>query len=439
MSLQKVDQLTAHLTSLTFLLSLYKNWHKTGTIGLSVDYRRQCAVERENMSNTTERWIKAEKGIRYREHPTRKHGIQRDRYYVLRFAMDGKICQEALGWASEGITLEKARIELAKLREARRTGIGLRSLSEKRAIGEEQRRLEEEAALVQYRAQITLTRFWDEVYWPAQIHKAPGSRVAESAIWRKWIQPRIGDISLISLTSANLEPIKADMMLAGKAPSSIKYAMALISQIWTLALRDDIVSGNSPTKRVALPKKDNRRQRYLTVDEAQKLLHHLQKRSPIMHDMAIMALDCGLRFGEIAALTWKDCDFDRGLLHIRDPKARVNRTAFMTDRVRGTLQARKSLSIEEVVFQYADKAMDSVHKSFKNVANELFNQNVMDNRHRVCFHTLRHTFASRLVENGIDLYRVKELMGHSSIKMTERYSHLSPKQFKDAIDVLNKI
>jgi len=67
--------------------------------------------------------IKVERGIRYREHPTRKHGVPRhlDRYYVIRLAVDGIMRQEALGWESEGITLEKARLELAKLREARRT------------------------------------------------------------------------------------------------------------------------------------------------------------------------------------------------------------------------------------------------------------------------------------------------------------------------------
>ena len=62
------------------------------------------------MNSQNTRWIKIEKGIPYREHPARKHGIQKDRYYVLRFAMGGKMSQEALGWASDGITLEKARI-----------------------------------------------------------------------------------------------------------------------------------------------------------------------------------------------------------------------------------------------------------------------------------------------------------------------------------------
>ena len=102
-------------------------------------------------------WIKVERGIRYREHPTRKHGVPRrpDRYYVIRLAVDGVMRQEALGWESEGITLEKARVELAKLREAKRTGNGPRSLGEKREIDDSKRKAEDEARRVsenQFRA-----------------------------------------------------------------------------------------------------------------------------------------------------------------------------------------------------------------------------------------------------------------------------------------------
>ena len=53
------------------------------------------------------------------------------------------------------------------------------------------------------------------------------------------------------------------------------------------------------------------------------------------------------------------------------------------------------------------------------------------------FHDLRHSFASKLVIGGVDFYRVSKLMGHSSITMTERYSHLAPKHMEDALKVLN--
>ena len=139
-------------------------------------------------------WIKVERGIRYREHPTRKYGVPRhsDRYYVLRLAVDGVMRQEALGWESEGITLEKARFELAKLKEAKRTGAGPCSLTEKRELAAEQRQAEEDARRLQEAALITVADFWKNSYKPAQGHKAHGSLVAEEALWNKWLRPHIG-------------------------------------------------------------------------------------------------------------------------------------------------------------------------------------------------------------------------------------------------------
>ncbi|MBL3580798.1 hypothetical protein [Oleidesulfovibrio alaskensis] len=78
---------------------------------------------------TKANWIKIDRGIRYKEHPTRKHGVKPDRYFVLRHSSEGKMHQEALGWASEGVTLEKARIRLAELKEAKRTGKGATTLA----------------------------------------------------------------------------------------------------------------------------------------------------------------------------------------------------------------------------------------------------------------------------------------------------------------------
>ena len=54
--------------------------------------------------------------------------------------------------------------------------------------------------------------YWDEFYWPAQAHKAKGSQVAEDALWKKWIKPVIGSISLDSLGAAALEQIKSNML-----------------------------------------------------------------------------------------------------------------------------------------------------------------------------------------------------------------------------------
>ena len=166
--------------------------------------------------------------------------------------------------------------------------------------------------------------FWKHSYKPAQGHKAQGSLVAEETLWSKWLRLGIGETPLIELTPALLDKIKADMMEARKSLSSIKYAMAVVSQIWTLAERDGIVTEKCPVKKVTLPRQDNRRARYLTTNEAEKLLAALTERASFMRDMAILGLDCGLHLGEIAGLIWQDCDFSLGMLQIRDPKSGVH-------------------------------------------------------------------------------------------------------------------
>ena len=87
-------------------------------------------------------------GVRFREHETRKHGISKDRYFVIRYQRDGKRHEEGTGWASEGWTAEKAGNELAELKKAYTLGNGSPTrLTEKRElvkIQEEHKQREEE-------------------------------------------------------------------------------------------------------------------------------------------------------------------------------------------------------------------------------------------------------------------------------------------------------
>ena len=384
-------------------------------------------------------WTKADAGIRYKLGPVRKGKVRPDKYYVLRFTVEGKSYQEALGWESEGITLEKARIELAKLKEAKRTGEGAKSLRERREIIKEIKKQQEIESEKEKARNISFTDFWEQEYVQTQSHKAYGSVSTEDGLWQNWIKPVLGNVPLCSLSTSHLEKIKNNMLQQKKAVATIKYTFAVISQIWSLGIKLKLLNGICPVKLVTLPKKDNKRQRHLNLEEIKMLLTTLKERSPISHDMALISLDCGLRFGEIASLCWEDCNFEAKQFLIRDPKARVNRYAFMTERVFTMLISRKQANSNGLIFLDRNgKKIVQISKAFREIVNELFNQEVTDCRYRVCFHTLRHTFASRLVANGIDLYSVKELMGHSDISMTQRYSHLSPDGLRSAIKVLEK-
>lgn len=394
------------------------------------------------------------KGVRFREHPTRKHGIVADRYFVIRFQLDGKRREEALGWASQGWTEQKAALELEKLRTSGRTGDGPCSLREKRKEQEAKRQAEAEAETArkvqEERDNLTFNRFFADTYMPQQ--KADGksarSVAREDEFARLWIGPVFGSKPLRKIVPLDLERLKKKMTEAGRAARSISYCLATVRQVFNHARRLGLYDGESPTTKVKKPVEDNRRIRFLSREEADKLLEALAERSPDVHDMALVALHCGLRAGEVFALEWGDVDLDRGVLTIRGTSRRAGtktksgktRAAIMTEAVKAMLAAKKRGEHTELVFPgRGGKKIIQISDSFNRTVKALgLNDGVEDDRQRVVFHTLRHTFASWLVEQGIDLYTVKELMGHGTLAMTERYSHLDPENLRRAVKDFEK-
>lgn len=121
-----------------------------------------------------------------------------------------------------------------------------------------------------------------------------------------------------------------------------------------------------------------------------------------------------------------------------DSKGKLNRTAHMTETVRKIFLSKKKAEPTSLVFKNRKGGMiNEVSNSFGRAVRDLgFNNGISDRRQKVYFHTLRHTFASWLVQSGESLYTVKELLGHSTMAMTERYSHLASKNLKDAVKKL---
>ncbi|MDR2645630.1 MAG: site-specific integrase [Holosporaceae bacterium] len=223
---------------------------------------------------------------------------------------------------------------------------------------------------------------------------------------------------------------------SGLSPRSITYALAIIRQAFNYARNFDLYCGDNPVSKVKKPSQDNRRSRFLSHEEADLLLEKLSKISPITHDISLLSLHCGLRAGEIFNLAWKDIDFDNGIILIKDTKSGKNRNAIMTKDVRTMLRKRECCTKSALVFSSrTGERITEVSRTFDRVTDALgFNNGVTDSRHKVVFHTLRHTYASWLVMSGVDLYTVQRLMGHSTVAMTERYSHLAPDHLKKAVN-----
>ena len=270
---------------------------------------------------------------------------------------------------------------------------------------------------------------------------------------------------LNEITGFDLERLKQELRKAGLADASVKHCLVLFRSIWNKTVAWGLYEGPSPLKSVKMPVPQNQRERWLTTEEANKLLKELKRnhqikkeykelKDPKWHDITLIALHTGMRASEIFALRGHDLDFEQETINIDDTKNKHPRKAFMTSAVKEILTKRKPASPGELVFTQKPKAVKpeagstqtqkeapitEVSRTFDRTVDALkFNEGISDNRQKVVFHTTRHTFASWLAIQGTPLHVIAELTGHRQMAMVQRYSHLSPDVKRKAVKMMEK-
>ena len=224
---------------------------------------------------------------------------------------------------------------------------------------------------------------------------------------------------------------------------TIEYTLQTIRQVFHMAREMKIYAGESPTQAVKWPKLDNMKIRFLSIDEAETLLEALAVKSKNIHDEALLSLHAGLRFGEIAALTWSCFNPKEGTLAILNAKT-GSRTAYLTGRAKKMLESRKQGRPDALIFPKRTKvkagSMAQSSKTFARVVDDLkLNEGITDRKQRVTFHTLRHTFATHLYEATNDLYLTQRSLGHETPTMTQRYAKMTDKRRKEGMAALQKV
>src|SRR3989339_568049 len=408
----------------------------------------------------TKKWFKTNHtGLRYYEHEERKHGKQKDRYSAIRFRVGGILHTYGVGWMSDGIpeAIRKEEPELGfqgyclkLLRQYKgniKMGTGPKSPKEKRSIdaandaatAAEQERLEEE--------NITVAEYCKDIYFPdAKLNKAPNTYRVEDLLFTHWIKPVIGAIPLTKVAQTDIQRAKQAMVDAKKSPKTIHHTLGLIRQIYNHAKRPDIYL----RAKVKMPKIDNAKLRYLTAEEIDKLLLAVKAKSLIVHDQAVLAVNCGLRFSEAAGLRWEDVNYDTGSLSIRDGKT-GSRTVFLNDVVVEMLKERQGKKTTGPIFpekkREGTKARTaegtgqprSASNTFQRIADQLFNKGVDDRRLRVTFHTLRHSFGTHVYANSGDLYLTQKALGHRTMVMAARYAKMSETRLREAFTKMSDV
>jgi integrase len=244
------------------------------------------------------------------------------------------------------------------------------------------------------------------------------------------LMPFFGQKYLYEITSLMIEDYKREREKKVKR-STIRRELGTFGAMLNKAVQWRLLQ-ESPMRDVVRYKGadvDSGRIRYLEKNEILRLLDCCLDRQ--LKNIVILALHTGMRKGEIQRLEWNHIDFRRRQLLVAISKNGTKRYISLNRSAIAALMAQPKYSNSLLVFANEEGKLYNFRKAFDTAIKR---SGIRDFR----FHDLRHTFASHLVMAGMSLYTVMGLMGHKSLTMTQRYSHLSPDFQAQAVDVLDR-
>ena len=233
---------------------------------------------------------------------------------------------------------------------------------------------------------------------------------------------------LHEITIHKVQQFKAQRALE-VAPATVNRQLACLKSMFNKAMAWGKFTGENPVKTIKLFKEDNQRLRFLEQEEISMLVLRCNE---YIKPIVTVAINTGMRRGEIMGLKWRDIDFKRRIIHLYNTKNGEKREIPMNEiALNALIGVRKHPDSELIFVKKNGQPYGDFKKSFFTACQKSDIKNFR-------FHDLRHTFASHLVMSGVDLNTVRELLGHKSLAMTLRYAHLSPNHKKQAVDILGK-
>ncbi|HXX74407.1 MAG TPA: tyrosine-type recombinase/integrase [Nitrospiraceae bacterium] len=240
-----------------------------------------------------------------------------------------------------------------------------------------------------------------------------------------------GNPTLDQITPKLIVAYKNRRYTDGVKPATINRELATLKKAFNLARREWEWCTDNPVCRVSMEKEHNTRDRWLTMEEEQQLL---AAAAPWLRELVVFALYAGMRMGEILALTWAGVDLFRRTVTVVRSKNGERRTIPVNATVLDLLKhkyAARPRSIDIVFHSQTHTPLDG-----SNIRRALIAALDIAKIQDLHFHDLRHTFATRMVQARVDLYKVQRLLGHKSPIMTQCYAHHYPESLRDGVEAL---
>jgi integrase len=334
--------------------------------------------------------------------------------YSLRYRdSHGKLRQHKIGDA-QSITFDKAKSAAIKLRS--RVVLGESPAEEKKLL----------------RTVPTLAEFAAERYMPF-VKGYKRDWKGDDSMLRNHILPKWGSLHLDEITQQSVIELHHGMRASGLAPATANRLVILLRYMYNCARKWKISGAESnPTAGVALFECNNARERFLTTEETQRLIGALESSdNPQLKYIVPLLLLTGCRKRELLTAQWQDIDIERKLWRIPLAKSGKARHVPLSDSV---LQILATLPRWEKCTYVVPNPKTklpyvSIYCSWHTARSSV-------GMPELRMHDLRHSFASFLVNAGQSLYTVSNLLGHTQIKTTQRYSHLSTDTLLSAVGAM---
>lgn len=289
---------------------------------------------------------------------------------------------------------------------------------------------------------ISLEQFVGEYFLPhCEATKAPNTYKA-CVLSVKYFKEFFGNILLSDIDYSLIEDYKVWRKKTGVTNRSINRELMCLRPLLRQA-RDRSYIAENPMEQVKSLREDKKIPKFLTREEIIKLLDNA---SPYLRPLVILAINTGLRHGELLNLRWEDVDWDRGTVKIAissnyKPKNRKERIMGLNEEAykvlrflhdywihpsRNLIYPRESSQMDYIICNRKGKPFKSLKTALKNAVKKAGLQGIT-------WHTLRHTWASHAIMAGISPSVVQRGLGHSNISTTNIYMHLAPQYFLNTV------
>ncbi len=244
----------------------------------------------------------------------------------------------------------------------------------------------------------------------------------------KHLLPVFGGMCLNQITPNQINAYKIQRRNEGASAKTINHELGFCKHAFNVGIREWEWVRDNPFSRVSMEKLPQSRIRYLTREEFERLYQACNNR---LKPIVLLAVNSGIRLDNILSLTWKQVDLQKSVILLEHTKNGERLGLPINETLKQLLTELKRIRhiSSEYVFHTSTGTRFDGSKIGKWFRQALKEAGITDFR----FHDLRHTFASWLVQNGVDLYIVQRLLGHKTGEMTRRYAHLAPDNLRTGV------